>query len=276
MGSPWRKIGKPGGDSLAPAVLAKGLRSSLLGAEIMSFRRAVSTNDIGLALAGQGCPEGTVIVADMQTGGRGRLGRSWVAPAGTGLLFSVVLRPELPVAQASALAFLGALAGAAALRALYALAVELKWPNDIMLGTRKLGGVLAEIVAESGVVRRAVVGVGINVNMSEDDFPPELRAEAVSVAQKLGSRVPRAPLLRRVLEEMDRRYDVVRREKSAKSLVHEWRATAPHTGRIVRVKHNGEEQEGTVAGFDDDGALLLRSQSGSVRRLLAADVTILR
>ncbi len=262
--------------ALAAPAVRRGLNTHVIGAHIVSFRRASSTNDIALILASQGCPEGIVVVADSQTAGRGRFGRRWHAAPGLGLLFSVILRPELAPSVSSTLAFLGALATARAIRELYGLPVSLKWPNDVVLEGKKLGGILAETTGDAGAIRHAVVGVGVNVNMRQRDFPRELRSGATSLALATGKRVARAPLLRRILEELDRRYTLVRKAKSTAPLVEEWRRVAPHTGRIVRVRQKDRIQEGTVAGIDDDGALLLRLPSGTAVRMTSGDVTILR
>jgi len=261
-------------DALLPRLVREGLRTQTVGSGIVCFRRATSTNDIGIYLAEHGCPDGLVVTAEVQSGGRGRLGRTWHSPAGTGLLFSVVLRPGLPLSGAQVLTFLGAVSAAKAIRALFRVPVALKWPNDLVLEGKKMGGVLTELSAESDLIRHAVIGIGINVNLPGREFPGPIRGTAVSVMEAAGRPVARVPLLRRILEEMDRRYA----ELGAGSgrLVDEWRALTPMIGRIVRVSHPSRVREGTVTGVDADGALLLRTPAGTVERLLAGDVTILR
>ncbi len=269
----YRLRGVP--DVLLPRIIQDGLRASVLGSSLISFRRASSTNDIGLYLAARGCPDGCVVTAETQWGGRGRLGRRWHSPPEMGLWFSSILRPPLPVSGAQVLTFLGAVAAARAIRALLHVPVVLRWPNDLVLGKKKLGGVLVELTAEFDLIRHVVLGVGLNVNFMPRDFPEPLRATATSLREILGRPVARAPLLRRVLEEMDRRYAELRMEGSTASLVDEWRALTHQIGQIVRVSHLSQVREGTVMGVDSDGALLLRSPAGTVDRLLAGDVTIL-
>lgn len=269
----YRLDGEP--DAPLPRIIRRGLASGVIGSAIQAYARASSTNDLALALAEQGCPEGTVVVADAQWGGRGRVGRHWHSPAGAGLWVSVVLRPRLPASGAQALTFLGAVAAARAVRALHGLPVTLKWPNDLFLAGRKFGGVLTELSAESDLIRHAVIGVGINVNLPQAEFPADLRAIATSVSAQAGSPVLRVPLLRRLLEEMDARYAALQ-QGGPTALVDEARELTPMIGTIVRVQHLKHVHEGTVVGMDPDGALLLRSAAGTVERLLAGDVSILR
>src|SRR6185436_500673 len=199
----YRLSGEP--DVPLPRLIRRGLRTRVIGSEIHAARRVTSTNDLALAFAERGCPDGTVVIAESQSGGRGRLGRSWHSPSGAGLWLSVVLRPRLTSSGAQALTFLGAVAAAQAVRALHGLPVVLKWPNDLYLNGRKLGGVLTELSAEADLIRHAVIGVGLNVNVPAGAFPRDLRETATSI-EAASSTVARLPLLRRMLEEMDARY----------------------------------------------------------------------
>jgi len=270
----YRLAGEP--DALLPRTIREGLGTRALGSGATCFRKTRSTNDAGLRLAELRAPEGWVVTADEQTGGKGRLGRSWYSPQGGGLWFSVILRPNLPVSGAQALTFLGAVSTAHAIRALYGVPVALKWPNDIVHGGKKLGGVLTELAAESDQIKHAVVGVGLNVNVARHGFPAAIRDTAASLRTIMRRNIPLVPLLRRILVEMDRRYAELVSRGNGAALVAEWRELTPMIGSIVRVSHFGHVREGTVAGVDPDGALLLRSPSGVVDRLLAGDVTILR
>jgi BirA family biotin operon repressor/biotin-[acetyl-CoA-carboxylase] ligase len=274
LGMRWGRTPAPQGALTAPRIRA-GLRTRVVGSTIVSLRRASSTNDVALALASRGCPDGLLVTAESQWAGRGRLKRAWHSPAGAGVWCSIVLRPECSVAEAQALTFLGAVAAARAIRVLYDLPVALKWPNDLVLGGLKLGGVLAELEAEGTVIRHAVVGIGLNANLMTEEFPAPLRETATSLRAALGARMDRAALLRRVLEELDRRYLVLRRE-GAGPLIAEAGGLMPMAGSIIRARDHARVLEGTVTGLDDDGALLVRLLSGPVVRLNAGEVTILR
>jgi BirA family biotin operon repressor/biotin-[acetyl-CoA-carboxylase] ligase len=272
----WRST--PPADTPTARTIRTGLRTRTIARNVISLRRATSTSAVAMALAADGCPDGTVVTADEQTRGRGRLGRSWHSPAGAGLWFSVVLRPDLPLSRAQVLTFLGAVAVARALRDLHGIPARLKWPNDVVAGGRKLAGVLTEVAGEQGLVRHVVVGVGINVLIPAALMPGALREEAGSVADFAGgaaSGVARVPILRRVLEEMDSRYRACGRDGGA-ALVREWRSLTHMNGTIVRLRHMARTWEGTVVGVDPDGSLLLRMASGVTHHFVAGDVTVLR
>jgi BirA family biotin operon repressor/biotin-[acetyl-CoA-carboxylase] ligase len=266
---------RPAVDAPLPDRVRRGLRATVVGGAHLAYARVSSTNDVALAMARSGCPDGLVVTAEEQWAGRGRLGRAWHSPPGAGLWVSVVLRPDLPLASAQALTFLGAVAGAAALKRVARLAATLKWPNDLLHDDRKLGGVLVESGAEAALIRHAVIGIGINVHLAREAFPPALRDLATSVRAATGRRVSRVTLSRALLEEIDDRYARLRREGPA-GLIREARSLMAMSGRIVRVQTHDGIREGTVRGMDDDGALLIRLPSGAVERLLAGDVSVLR
>lgn len=259
-----------------PRIVRDGLRAKVVGREVFGFRRAGSTNDIGHHLAAHGCPNGSVVTAESQWGGRGRLGRSWHSPAGRNLLFTAILKPGLPATAAQVHTLLGAVAAARAIKSMHQIPVALKWPNDLVVEGRKLGGILTELAGKPGRTRHVVVGAGLNVNSSPRDFPAALRATATSLRQVLGGPVRRVPLLRRILEEMDRRYVRLLADGDTERVIDEWRSLTPMIGRIVRISHLRHETEGTAMGVDSDGALLLRTSAGSTVRVLAGEVTYLR
>jgi BirA family biotin operon repressor/biotin-[acetyl-CoA-carboxylase] ligase len=266
---------RPPADAPNDSRIRRGLGTRVVGQAVVALKRASSTNDVALHLASNGCPDGLVVTAESQWAGRGRMRRAWHSPPGAGLWFSVVLRPGGSIAEAQALTFLGAVAAAVSIRSLHGLPVALKWPNDLMLGGRKVGGVLAELAAGGAHIRHAVVGIGINANLLSRDFPPALRETAISLREALGRRVARVPLLRRILEELDRRYLALRRDGPG-PLIGEAGGLMPMSGSIVRAQQQGRVLEGTVTGLDDDGALLVRLFSGSIVRLRAGEVQVLR
>jgi len=269
----WR--GAPPADSPSPRAIRSSLHTRVLGRTAVCLRRASSTNAVALAFAEGGCPDGCVVTAEEQTRGRGRLGRSWHSPASGGLWFSVVLRPSVPLSRAQILTMLGSVAVARALRDLHGITVELRWPNDVMAGARKVAGVLTELAGEQGIIRHAVVGVGLNVNLRGREMPGRLREEAVSVADLAGGPVERIPLLRAILEGMDARYAVLSKDTGA-ALLREWRSLTHMVGTIVQLQQSGRTVEGTVAGVGPDGSLLLRMASGVVQSFSSGDVTVLR
>ena len=234
-----------------------------------------STNDVAREQARAGAPEGTVIVADRQTQGRGRRGRAWASPAGTGLWFSILLRPPIPPREAPLLALLAA----AAVREAVAEAgatVLIKWPNDVVaLVGRKLAGILVEMDATHDRIRHCVVGIGVNVNQRPEDFPPELRAEAVSVRGLAGRPVERVPLLQAILAGFAARYRQAL-ESGFGPLLDEVRRHSATLGRDVWVvETTGEVWEGRAVAIQGDGALLVQPAGGGpARAVYAADVSI--
>jgi BirA family biotin operon repressor/biotin-[acetyl-CoA-carboxylase] ligase len=247
------------------------LRTSRLGRVYHFLESCASTNDVAAALARDGASEGTTVVADMQTGGRGRLGRVWHSPPGANLYLSVVLRPPGPPWSFPPLTLL---AGAAVARALVALGASptLKWPNDVLLpspgGLRKACGVLTEMASERDRIRHVVVGIGINVNGS--DFPPELAGRASSLEAHLGRRVDRGVLLAAVLDALEPAYDRLVREGSAVAL-DAWRPFGQLGHRCV-VDRDGVRIEGVAVDLDPQGALLLRDQAGEIHRVLSGEI----
>ena len=280
----YRLVRAPGGDVvlksapdvLLPRLVTRGLATSVVGRSAVGFRSTPSTNTAAMQMAAGGCPDGLVVTAECQSAGRGRRGLAWASRAGRDILFSVVLRPPIAPSEVPALAFLGAVASLAALKALHGLKAVVKWPNDVMVGGRKLAGVLAEGALGRGRPRHVVVGTGLNVNSSPREFPASFRRSLTTVRIAAGKRVPRLALLRRILEEMDRRYGRIRATGSTAELVREWSSLSPMVGRIIRLGQGDSVLEGTVAGFDEGGALLLRTAAGTVERCLAGDVTVLK
>jgi BirA family biotin operon repressor/biotin-[acetyl-CoA-carboxylase] ligase len=185
------------------AAFAGCLAGGRLAGPLLVFRAVDSTQTIGRRLAVAGAPEGTVIVADVQRAGRGQRGRAWTTPPGAGLLVSCLLRPPLPPSRWPTLTRVGAEAVAEAVGDLTGVGVRLKWPNDVLVGERKLAGVLAESVV--GPAPFVVLGLGVNVGQRSDDWPPELAGHAVSLAE-LGHPVPRARLLAGLLARLEARY----------------------------------------------------------------------
>lgn len=223
-----------------------------------------STNDIARALADDGAPEGTAVLAREQTGGRGRHGRGWISPAG-GLWLSVVLRPSLSHGAWPLIGFAAGAGAAAAVETVTGAQTQLKWPNDLMLNGRKVGGVLVE---SSGDV--AIAGIGINANVLPEALPEGVRAGATTLLASLGRPVDLPALARAVLEQVERFYGLVRDRPDA--VLDAWRTRSFLTGRRVTVA-GAQMLEGVAEGIDGAGALLVRTASG-VRPVRAADVSI--
>lgn len=240
---------------------------------LLQYAQLPSTNDHLRQLSRAGAPEGTVVLADHQTAGRGRRGRPWASPPGLGLWFSVLLRPFRPAREAPLLALLAAAAVRATVSEAADVPARIKWPNDVVVGRAKLAGILAEV--EGPAAHPAcIVGIGLNVNQTESDFPPELRGQATSVHLAAGRAFPREALLHRILHHMATRYRQALGEGFAPLLAEVARHSAT-LGRPVEVAEAGRAWSGLAVGLAPDGALLVRPQgSAEAVAVYAADVSI--
>jgi len=239
-----------------------------LGRPLMYLPVTGSTNDNALLAARSGAPHGSLFVADEQTAGRGRRGNTWLAAPGESLLFSVLLRPQLELAQASALTLAVGLALRDAIAPHIEQAVQLKWPNDLYVGGKKLAGVLVESQLQGERLQAVVVGVGLNV--ATRDFPSEIAARATSLALLGKAELEREPLLLELLDAMALRVDEYQRSGVAGILAELNQADALR-GKRVRV----DTQEGVGRGLDDQGRLLLQDDAGVVHAIIAGTVELL-
>jgi BirA family biotin operon repressor/biotin-[acetyl-CoA-carboxylase] ligase len=261
-------------EELSVESIEKGLTTAFMGRRVIYYRSIGSTNDVARELAAQGAPEGTLVIADEQTAGKGRLGRRWLAPPGTSLLMSLLFRPRsLAPSQAQRLTMICSLAVVEAIEALTGLSAAIKWPNDIVVQGKKAGGILTELGATSERLDHAVVGLGLNVNLDFGAAEPmgELAATATSLSQELGREVSRLALLWRILENVESRYQRL----GAGELPHdEWASRLITLHNRVVVDTPQGVVEGWAEGVDADGALILRTDHGDRQRVLAGDVTL--
>jgi BirA family transcriptional regulator, biotin operon repressor / biotin---[acetyl-CoA-carboxylase] ligase len=272
---------------LSSEAIQQALSTRRLGGQALYFPQIGSTNDLLRERANAGAPEGLLIVANEQLTGHGRAGRSWWAPPGSNLLMSLLLRPTIPVMEAAQTTMclgLGAIEGIATITGLEA---ALKWPNDLLLGGRKLGGMLTEIDAVEGRLNWVVLGLGINVNLDLDqassrpeagvpaaDVPPEVALVATSLSWALGRPVERLALLAAIIKATEHWYEGVLRGESPHA---EWAAHLDTLGRRVQIAlPGGEALYGVAQGVDRHGALLVIDDAGDQRTVWAGDVTTVR
>ena len=259
-------------DVLTPAELGPLMGQSLFGTNILYHEETRSTNEDAKAAADAGAPDGTLVVTEFQGTGHGRLARGWFCPKGEGVLFSVILRPTSFLPQeAPKCTLLAAVAVARAIRSL-GLDVGIKWPNDILADGRKLVGILTEMSAEMERIHYIVIGIGINVNITADEFTPDIQDTATSLAILAGHTIDRRQLLAAILREMETLYRAVQNEGFAPVFA-AWRELSVTLGQDVRVLGVGESFEGRAADIDETGALLVDTSEGR-RRVLAGDVSI--
>jgi BirA family transcriptional regulator, biotin operon repressor / biotin---[acetyl-CoA-carboxylase] ligase len=260
-------------DLSAQAIMDR-LTTVRLGRPALYFAQAGSTNDVVREAALAGAPEGLLAVADEQTRGRGRLGRSWWAPPGSSLMLSLLLRPPLPPEEAGQTTMclgLGALDG---IEAVTGLRAALKWPNDLVLGDRKLAGMLTEMDASTGRLEWVILGLGINVNLDMAAVPDDLRSTAASLSLAVGQQVDRADLLSAILAATEAWYD---RLLTGESLHLAWAARLATLERSVRVTlPDGKVLVGRAEGATASGALLVRTPDNQVHTIWAGDIVTLR
>jgi BirA family biotin operon repressor/biotin-[acetyl-CoA-carboxylase] ligase len=264
-------------EPLSAEAIAGHLRTRVLGRPRLECLASTgSTSALALQLAAAGADHGTVVVADAQTAGRGRRGRSWLSPPGRNLYLSVVLRPEaLPPSRAPELTLVTAVACAELARG-WGCPARIKWPNDLELEGRKLAGILAEMVGKADAIGFVVMGIGLDVNMTEAELPEEIGAIATSLRiARGGAPVPRAALCAALLLELERWLDLHAAQGFA-PVKRRWTELSSTLGARVKVSLADADLEGLAVGIDDDGALRLRTASGREERIVAGDVQRLR
>ncbi|NTV28665.1 MAG: biotin--[acetyl-CoA-carboxylase] ligase [Candidatus Omnitrophica bacterium] len=256
-------------DLVSAAEVQRGLGTVKFGSRVVHFPVVDSTMNEAFSLALEGAPEGTVVVAETQTKGRGRLGRAWSSPKGKGLYFSVILRPPCAPSDAARLTLLAAVAVSEGIENNVGVRALIKWPNDLLVNDRKLCGILTELNAEVDRVNFVIVGIGLNVNT----VPSQLLPEATSLRIVQGKTVSRVSLLQEILRVFESRYQAMLKDGYGDALA-EWRMRSALDGRTVRFAERGREIVGTAVGLHDDGGLLVRLADGSTVKRMAGDIRI--
>lgn len=257
----------------ADDLLARLGRTKVIGRDIRVFEQTTSTNDVIEKLARDGVKEGVVVFAESQTKGRGRLGRVWASPVRKGLWFSILLRPDLRPQETTQITVAAATAVWRAIHEVTGLTPEIKWPNDILIGGKKVVGILTELSAEVDRVKHITLGVGVDVNLAASEFPPELRKVATSLRVECGKPTVRAELATAILQELDFDYGRICAGKFP-ALADEWEDHCATIGKQVVVGIGERKIRGRAESLDDDGALLLRTEHGRLERIIGGDVTL--
>ena len=231
-----------------------------------------STNDMAKELAKQNCPSGTIVIADMQTGGRGRLGRTWVSPPGKGVWMTMVLRPRMHPSQVHKVTIIGALAAVQGITVLTGLPSKIKWPNDILIHGKKVCGILCEMSADMDEVDYLVMGLGINANLDPEDFPPELEKIATSLKIESGCPVSRLELASSIANRISEIMSYLEETGDFSSVVKEYK-NYEITGK-VRAFGSGRDVTGFAQGIDDDGALQLLTDAGDKLHIISGEISV--
>lgn len=261
-------------DSLTATEISFGLKTEKFGRTVYAHNSVKSTNDIALALADDGAPEGTIVTAEQQTRGRGRLGRSWFSPAGVNVYISIILRPKFQPEQAPALSIIAAVALADTVSEFVPGDVRIKWPNDLMIGRRKTAGILTELSAEKGKINHVVAGIGINVNQGVGSFPEDIRDSATSLRRAVKRKINRVELVQKFLARFEKEYKTYCRYGLRKQLPR-IRKYSYLIGKTISVKSGRIKLSGKAIDIDVQGRLVIDTGSEQTH-LSAGEVTIVK
>lgn len=265
----YRLTGTP--DRLEAAFIQPFLHTRRLGRNMVCLGETGSTNSEARLLALNGCPDGTAVLAESQSAGRGRRGRSWHSEPGCNIYMSVVMRPRLSPALAPRFTVAAALAVCRTLRSME-ICAEIKWPNDVLCRGKKLCGILLEMGGNMEALDYIVAGIGLNVNCSE--YPAELEKIATSVKLELGQAAERNRLIARILDELELLADQCVTDEGYCGMMEEYKACSATLGRLVNVAGVSETLTGVAEDFDELGRIVLRMADGSVRRIGSGDVSL--
>lgn len=254
-------------DSFSLSSITRGLSTRFIGQRVIYLPSVTSTMDVAREEAQGGAPEGTIVVADEQTAGKGRLKRSWLSPQGS-IALSLILRPSR--AQLSSLIMIASVAVSRSIEQVAGLKTQIKWPNDVLIEGRKVCGILIENNVVGEKVHYSVIGIGINVNVSTATFP-EIQTIATSLSEELSREVSRLNVLRSLLVEAEKLYLGL---SNSTPVYHQWRDRLMTLGKEVRVKVGEETHEGVAESVGPDGSLWLRRSDGSLTKIIAGDVTL--
>jgi len=265
----YRLVSEP--DLLTTEAIASKLSTEWAGQEILSFDEIDSTNNEVKRRAEAGAGHGLLAVSEVQTAGRGRMGRPWSSPAGSGIWMSLLLRPALSPIQASGLTLVMALAVREAIMAMTGADCGIKWPNDIVSEGKKVCGILTEMSAEPDRINHVVIGVGINV--TDDSFPEEIRDRAISVWQICGQKIRRAELIAEILKRFEHFYDLYLQNGNMSALLEEYNAALINRGRKVRVLDPAGEYEAVAEGINASGGLIVE-KDGQRKEIISGEVSV--
>lgn len=263
-------------EEIASVIKLEGVKTF---ASDISFNETVdSTNNVAKKMAEDGAAHGTLVVAEQQTGGKGRRGRHWVSPSGTGIWMTYILRPDITPDRASMLTLVAAMATAEGIQKHISrvgsdAVCAIKWPNDIVLNSKKIVGILTEMSAEPDCVNYVVTGIGINVNMTE--FEEDIKENATSILKETGCRMRRSEIIGTITKKFEEYYETFIKTADLSALADSYNSILINKGRQVRISASGgEEETGTAVGIDDRGGLLITRDDGTVRSVIAGEVSV--
>lgn len=262
-------------DILSKEEIASRLGTGTIGFNLCYYEETDSTNIRIRRLAEEGAAHGTLAVADMQTAGRGRRGRTWISPAGMNIYMSLLLRPDIRPQEAPMITLVMALAVARGISDVTGLETKIKWPNDIVVGGRKVCGILTEMDMEADYIRNVIVGIGINVNEAgAEDFAPDIRDTATSLRIESSKLVCRADIIAATMEAFENYYEAFIKTLDLSPFISEYEEKLVSMGRAVRVLDPAGEYEGISRGINSRGELLVETEDGFLKEVYAGEVSV--
>ncbi|MDR0271569.1 biotin--[acetyl-CoA-carboxylase] ligase [Paenibacillus sp.] len=269
----YRILNKP--ERLETLSLIEAFKTNTIGKKLKVLESTISTQEEARVLAEAGAPEGTLVIAEEQTGGRGRMGRRWLSPKGKGIWMSLLLRPKQPLHCMPQLTLLTGVAVCRAVRRTTGVMAGLKWPNDLLVNGRKISGILLESAAEDEYVRYCITGIGISANLDMDDYPEELKDAATSLKIEAGEKVDRVQLIAAVWEEFEALYALYQ-EEGFGPIASLWEALSVTLGKPVTVYTASGPVSGKADKLDPSGALLVITDDGRRVPVFSGDVKLSR
>ncbi|MBM3212241.1 biotin--[acetyl-CoA-carboxylase] ligase [Candidatus Poribacteria bacterium] len=255
-------------DLMTAENIKSGLEAKILGQEIISYIQTTSTNDVALQLAERGLKEGTIIVAENQTAGRGRRNKKWIAPMGTSILASIILRPSVKIHSGEVITLISASAVVQAIRSIAQLLAFIKWPNDVVINSKKASGILTEMRIEKGSVKYAVVGIGVTVNITQERLPLEIKDIATSLSIESRQEVSRIRLFQEIIRQLEQRYIRLCND-DMQPLIAEWKSLSATIGQQVQINFPKHIIRGEALDIDESGAILIRQDTNQIHKIKA-------
>jgi BirA family transcriptional regulator, biotin operon repressor / biotin---[acetyl-CoA-carboxylase] ligase len=250
-----------------------GLKTQFIGKNIHYEDSVLSTQKIAHRLAYEDVPEGTVVIAEEQISGRGRMERRWYSPKYTGIWMSLIIRPQIPLPKAPQLTLLTAVSIVQAIEELTGLVPEIKWPNDILLNGKKITGILTELQAESDRIHSIIIGIGVNVNQTTDDFPLDLQKTATSLLIEKGKEISRASLIKGIFSQFEKMY-LLYLDKGFLPIKLLWESYATSIGKQLIARTLTGTIEGKALGITEDGVLRIQDRDGMIHEVYSADIEL--
>ena len=260
-------------DILEPFEVKRGLKTEYIANNIHFYENLESTNDTAKKFVENNAPEGTVIIAEKQSAGRSRKNTDWASPEG-GIYMTIILRPDVTLVEASKLTIVAGVAIAKTLHDEFSVNVGIKWPNDLLIGDKKICGILTEAVTDFDKVKAVLLGIGVDVNVEKDDIPDNLKDIATSVKNEINTELKRAEILRVFFKIFEDQYNHFK-EGNFKEIINEWRRLSTTTGNRVRVYKAGKAIDADAIGVNNEGALIVELDDGRLEKINSGECYIL-